>query len=110
RVDSKKRRLRPPFPRPPCRCPSRPERACRPVPSRSVAMKIRNVAIGLAAVALVVCLHFAIGWLAGHRSSLSPAPFEPTLERGEVLPVAEYRFSGPCTHGNLTVDRKSTRL
>jgi hypothetical protein len=69
-------------------------------------MKSRRVVIGLGSVALVAALCLGL-WIYVRASGLfgSPAdtPFEPSLERGKVLAVSEYRFSGPYTHDNLTL-------
>jgi hypothetical protein len=58
-------------------------------------MSVRNAVIGLAVLA--VALAAGTGYWMYSRS------FQPPLGDDEVLPVAEYRFSGPFTHENLTV-------
>ncbi len=63
-------------------------------------MKTRTAVIGLAALAAVGVAAGIAYWV----SSRQPRePFQASMERGEVLPVAEYRFSGPFTHANLTL-------
>jgi hypothetical protein len=63
-------------------------------------MKVRIAVIGLAALALVAGLGL-YGYWSGYWGPSDP--FHPSLERGQVLPVAEYRFSGPYAHDNLTL-------
>jgi hypothetical protein len=58
-------------------------------------MNFRNVVIGLAVLAVALA--------AGAGYWLYTRPFQPSLAPGDVVPVAEYRFSGPITHENLTV-------
>jgi len=61
-------------------------------------MKFRSliVALGISVLVLGGALCYWIKW--NHFD-----PFSPTLERGQVVPSADYRFSGPHTHANLTV-------
>jgi len=63
-------------------------------------MKRRTVALSLAALAVLTLGAVAAYWLQREKP---PAPFSPSLERGVVVPVADYRLSGPYTHDNLTV-------
>jgi hypothetical protein len=63
-------------------------------------MKPRTIVLGLGALAALGLAAVAWYWL--HREEPDP-PFAPSLERGPVVPVADYRFSRPYTHDNLTV-------
>jgi hypothetical protein len=62
-------------------------------------VKKRTAALWLGGLALVAGLASWAYW----RAYVMPTPFSPSVERGEVLPVADYRFSGPYTHENLTL-------
>jgi hypothetical protein len=65
-------------------------------------MKSRQLIAGLCVVGCLVVL-VGVGVWRSRLSRPTPPPFTASLERGEVVPVAEYRFSGPYTHDNLTV-------
>jgi hypothetical protein len=58
-------------------------------------MFVRNVVIVLAVL--------AVSLAAGAGYWMYSGSFQPPLGDDEVLPVSEYRFSGPFTHQNLTV-------
>jgi hypothetical protein len=64
-------------------------------------MQRRTVVFGLviAAVGAAVGLGFYFHGTFRHGEE----PFSPSLERGAVVPVADYQLSGPYTHDNLTV-------
>jgi hypothetical protein len=62
-------------------------------------MKRRTVVFALAATVVLVAATAC--WLLYHGNHLEP--FGPSLERGAVLSVADYRLSGPYSHNNLSV-------
>jgi hypothetical protein len=62
-------------------------------------MKPRTVALGLGAAALALAAWLALPLFRPQRQ----VPFSPSLERGPVVPAADYRLSGPYAHANLTV-------
>jgi hypothetical protein len=66
-------------------------------------MKLRTASVALTTSVLLVGLYLVLNWLANTQSDPAPSIFQPTLVRGEVLPASEYRFTGPHTHGNLSV-------
>jgi hypothetical protein len=61
-------------------------------------MRPRHVA-ALSAAGLVLAI---VVWYSLPRQK-PPEPFTPSLERGAVVPAAEYRLSGPFAHENLAV-------
>src|SRR5262245_19304570 len=62
-----------------------------------------------ALVALSVVLSGAVAWVWWRQAPslwrrwLGGEPPAATTERGPVVPVSDYRLSGPYTHDNLTV-------
>jgi hypothetical protein len=56
----------------------------------------------LTVVLCLAALAGAAAWYWIHRVP-APEPFSPSLDRGAVVPVGEYRLSGPYNHDNLTV-------
>ena len=65
-------------------------------------MKRRHLVLGIAVLTAA-----GLAWAARTAWRGGPGtpdgPFAPTLDRGEVVSVADYRFSGPYTHDNLAV-------
>jgi hypothetical protein len=55
-----------------------------------------------AVLSLIAVMVAVLAWR-GIRTELRPSPIMPSMDVGELVPVADYRISGPYTHENLAV-------
>jgi hypothetical protein len=66
-------------------------------------MKSRSAILVLVALGFVVAgVYLVSSWLRSPRESPTE-PFSPSLEPGAVVKTADYTFSSPATHANLTI-------